>query len=139
MAVRFHNQDVNFNIPHKNKIKAWVKSSLIEEGYILGEINVVFCSDESLLQMNEQYLKHNYYTDIITFEYSSRPVSGDLFISVDRINENAVKFGVSVSDEALRVIIHGVLHLCGYSDHLPVHKNRMREKEDYYLNVWQDI
>ncbi len=99
-----------------------------------GDISVIFCSDAYLLNINEQYLGHDYYTDIVTFDYVENSViSGDLFISIDRINDNSKQLGVSFDEELLRVIIHGVLHLTGYKDKTIPEKKMMREKENFYL------
>jgi rRNA maturation RNase YbeY len=99
-----------------------------------GDVSVIFCSDEYLLKINEQYLNHNYYTDIVTFDYVENSViSGDLFISVERVDENASQLGVSFNEELYRVIFHGILHLCGFNDKTSAEKEMMREKEDFYL------
>lgn len=99
-----------------------------------GDVSVIFCSDDYLLKINEQYLNHDYYTDIVTFDYVENSViSGDLFISVDRVEENASQLGVSFDEELCRVIFHGILHLCGYKDKTVAEKKLMREKEDFYL------
>jgi probable rRNA maturation factor len=99
-----------------------------------GDVSVIFCSDDYLLKINEQYLNHNYYTDIVTFDYVENSViSGDLFISVDRVEENASQLGVTFDEELYRVIFHGILHLCGYNDKTIAEKEMMREKEDFYL------
>lgn len=105
-----------------------------------GTISYIFTDDESLLKINKQYLNHNTYTDIITFDYSEvKTVSGDIFISIDRVQENAAKFGVSFEDELLRVIIHGVLHLCGYKDKTKTDADRMRLKENASLLLYKKI
>ena len=100
----------------------------------MGPINIILCSDEYLIRMNEEYLKHNYYTDIITFDYTiESTVSGDLFISIDRVKDNAIKNSVSTENEIQRVIIHGVMHLCGYKDKKSDEIKTMRSKEEKYL------
>ena len=110
---------------------------LTKEGYNLGEISVVFCSDDYLLDMNTQYLNHDYYTDIITFDYSDdKIVSGDLFISFDRVKENAIIYAVPTIYELCRVIYHGILHLCGYNDKSEEEKITMRGKENEYLDLF---
>lgn len=112
-----------------------VKQLIEEENQETGNISVIFCSDEYLLEMNKTHLNHDYYTDIITFNYvDGNLISGDLFISVDRVKENAVKFDVSFNEELYRVILHGVLHLVGYNDKTDEEKKVMRKKENYYLN-----
>jgi probable rRNA maturation factor len=99
-----------------------------------GDVSVIFCSDDYLLKINEQYLNHNYYTDIVTFDYVENSViSGDLFISVHRVEENASQLGITFEEELYRVVFHGLLHLCGYKDKTIAEKELMREKEDFYL------
>jgi rRNA maturation RNase YbeY len=102
----------------------------------IGNISVIFLSDDELLAINKQFLKHNYYTDIITFDYTKNNViSGELYLSIDRIKENALTFKVSTDEELRRVILHGILHLCGYKDKSSKDLKKMRKKEDYYLNL----
>ncbi len=118
----------------KKVLKNTVDFLIQNENKHAGEITVVFCSDDYLLKINEQYLNHNYYTDIVTFDYVENSViSGDLFISVDRVNENASQLGVNFDEELYRVIFHGILHLCGFKDKTNAEKRLMREKEDFYL------
>jgi rRNA maturation RNase YbeY len=108
-----------------------------EEAKSTDEITVIFCSDEHLLEMNRQYLDHDYYTDIITFDYTDEAiVSGDLFISIDRVYDNAQGLGVERVNELKRVCVHGVLHLCGYGDKSESESQVMRDKEDYYLGKY---
>ena len=115
----------------------WLDKVVAEEGKSTAEITVIFCSDEHLLDMNRQYLEHDYYTDIITFDYSEEAIiSGDLFISIDRVYENAQDMGVDNIAELKRVCVHGVLHLCGYGDKSESESLLMREKEDYYLGKY---
>lgn len=115
-----------------------LKTSYIidNEGFIEGDVVLIFCSDSYLLETNKKHLNHDYYTDIITFSYQSNLViSGDLFISIDRIKENAQKFDCSFEKELERVVYHGVLHLCGYNDKSSEELRQMRSKEDFYLNL----
>ncbi len=122
---------VKFN---KNLLKQNVKRLISNELKNFNEITVVFCSDDYLLKMNEQYLNHDYYTDIITFDYTENSViAGDLFISVDRVRENAQKFNTHFVNELFRVVFHGVLHLAGYKDKTDDEQKLMRKKEDFYL------
>lgn len=115
----------------------WLNEVAIEEGRSTGEITLIFCSDEHLLDMNQQYLKHDYYTDIITFDYSEdAEISGDLFISIDRVYDNALENAVTRELELKRVCVHGVLHLCGYGDKSEQESRIMRAKEDYYLDKY---
>lgn len=113
-------------------------SKLLEqESKVLGDLNLIFCSDEYLLEMNQEHLDHDYYTDIITFDYCvGNTVSGDLFISYDRVCENASVFDVSILEELCRVCAHGTLHLCGYGDKTDDEIAIMRAKESYYLRLF---
>lgn len=119
----------------KSTIKKHLNYLVKSELCVLGEINIIFCTDDYLLEINKQYLDHDYYTDIITFDYvEGKRVSGDLFISVDRVKDNAVKFTTEFKKELVRVIFHGVLHLCGYKDKKEDDKKLMGEKENFYLS-----
>lgn len=112
----------------------WLERAISEEGFEVGDITLIFCSDDELLEMNKQYLDHDYYTDIITFDYSEDSVvSGDLFISIDRVQDNAVTLESEYIQELRRVCVHGVLHLCGYKDKTEIDEALMRVKEGYYL------
>ena len=135
-VIRFFEEDITYKLKHKTALKNWIKEAIISEGYFLKELNYIFCSDQYLLQVNRQYLDHDTYTDIITFDNSEveKLIVGDIFISIDRIRENAAKFNVTETDELHRVIIHGALHLLGYKDKTPVTKQKMTQKEDFYLN-----
>lgn len=127
----------NVEVPGLNSelFALWLEQVAREEGFEVDAISIIFCSDEELLTMNKQYLEHDYYTDIITFDYSEEDyISGDLFISIDRITDNAKQLNVEYSSELKRVCVHGVLHLCGYKDKSPSDEVLMREKEEYYLN-----
>lgn len=135
MAITFHSEDTKFDIRgHKRQTAAWIRSAVEEEGFAVGNIQVIFCSDPYLLGINRQYLQHDYYTDIITFDYCEDGIlSGDLFISVDTVAENAEEYGVMFHVELLRVIIHGVMHLAGYKDKTDADAAKMRERENHYL------
>jgi probable rRNA maturation factor len=112
-----------------------LESLIGSENFESGEITIIFCTDDYLLEINKTYLNHDFYTDIITFDYSENDlVSGDLFISIDRVNDNAESFSVSFDNELKRVIYHGVLHLCGYKDKTEKDEKEMREKENFYMN-----
>lgn len=114
----------------------WISKVCVDENYNLGDISLIFCSDEYLLDMNRTHLDHDYYTDIITFDYTDNQiVSGDLFISIDRVRDNASDFNVSFEHELHRVIIHGVLHLCGYKDKSDDEEKLMRTKENNALSL----
>ena len=133
--IDFNFEDVNFQLPEQQTLVDWISFAVKNEGYELKNITYVFCSDEYLWNMNKQFLQHDYYTDIITFDYvKGKVVSGDLFISYDRIVDNANKFDVSRETELLRVMIHGVLHLCGYDDKTDQQKIVMRQNEEKWLN-----
>ncbi|WP_214073532.1 rRNA maturation RNase YbeY [Mucilaginibacter sp. dw_454] len=134
-AIQFFEEDITYKLKDKAKLRRWITDTVIAEGYKLSELTYVFCSDAYLLQINQQYLDHDTYTDIITFDNSEEEgkIVGDIFISIPRIQENAAKFKVSDADELHRVIIHGALHLLGYTDKSAPAKKKMTEKEDYYL------
>lgn len=135
-VIRFFEEDIAYKLKQKAAVKQWITETIIAEGYKLKELTYIFCSDNYLLQINQQYLNHDTYTDIITFDNSdiASTIIGDIFISIDRIRENAAKFGITEVDELHRVIIHGALHLLGYKDKSPADKKKMTQKEDFYLN-----
>lgn len=119
----------------KTLIKKYIKVLINKEINIFGDISIIFCSDKYLLDINIEYLNHNYFTDIITFNYvEGNTISGDLFISIDRVKENAMEFNTSWIKELYRVVFHGVLHLVGYNDKTAEEKKLMRKKEDIYLS-----
>lgn len=134
-SINFFQEDISFKLPAKLQLKRWIKEAIRAEGFKLNELNYIFCSDQYLLQINQQYLNHDTYTDIVTFDNSDIPdqITGDIFISVERTRENAQKFKVAEMRELQRVIIHGALHLLGYKDKKPADKKLMTEKEDFYL------
>ncbi|SHI95090.1 rRNA maturation RNase YbeY [Tangfeifania diversioriginum] len=132
--IAFFFEDITSFETNQDFIKNQLQQLIIEEEKEPGDISVIFCSDEYLLEMNKKHLQHDYYTDIITFNYvDDLLISGDLFISADRIKDNAVKFGVAFLEELYRVIFHGVLHLIGYNDKTEAEQKVMRQKENYYL------
>lgn len=140
MAYAFHKEDVKFLLSHKQLIFNTLDKLLRKEKYKKGEINFIFCSDPYLKSINKKFLQHNYFTDIITFDYTTGGVvSGDIYISVDRVKDNAKTYSTSFNNELARVIFHGVLHLCGYKDKSPKDAKTMREKEDYYLSLLAKI
>ena len=133
--VRYFIQDTDFLFKRRAVHNAWLKAVASEENCRLGEISVIFCSDAYLLDMNRKYLGHDYFTDIITFDYSEGELlSGDLFISVDTVRSNAAFYSAKFDDELDRVIVHGLLHLIGYDDHSEEEFAAMKEKENYYLS-----
>lgn len=135
--IHFFNEDVNYVLKDKTKIRQWISDTVIAEGYELDELNFIFCSDDYLLVMNQQYLQHDTYTDVITFDNAEteNTITGDIFISIDRIKDNARQFSSTVAAELNRVMIHGTLHLLGYPDKGKAAKAIMTAKEDHYLAV----
>lgn len=132
--IRYDRQDTSFNFKGRRLNSRWLNNVAFAEGKKIGQITVVFCSDEYLLQINRQFLKHNYYTDIITFDYcEGDTLNGDLLISIDCVRDNAEHYGCSFDEELHRVIVHGLLHLIGYDDHTAGEQKQMREKENEYL------
>ena len=136
-SINFFEEDICFKLKDKTKVKDWIRATITAEGYKLQELNYIFCSDECLLGINRQYLDHDTYTDIITFDNSEKDkvITGDIFISIERIRENANKFNSGELNELHRVIIHGALHLLGYKDKTADSKQLMTSKEDQYLGI----
>ena len=134
--IAFFEEGISYKLKNKTAVKAWVSEAIKSEGYKVKELTYIFCSDDYLLLLNQQQLNHDTYTDIITFDNSDRNkvILGDIFISIDRVRENAVKYNIPVIDELHRVIIHGALHLLGYTDKSAVDKKKMTLKEDFYLD-----
>lgn len=136
MSINYFNEDVPVPKFRKRKISHWIRQVIVSEGKITGTISYIFCSDEHLVEVNRKYLNHDYYTDIITFDsVEGTTINGDIFVSVDRVNENAVEFKTTSENELFRIMIHGVLHLLGYKDKVKKDKKLMTEKENYYLKV----
>mgnify|MGYP001376155765 FL=1 len=132
--IHFHSL-TDFILDTEDKKRDWIISSIIEEGKELGEINIIFCDDKILLEKNNTYLNHDTLTDIITFDYSElNTISGDIFISVERVLDNSNDFNVTFEQELNRVIIHGHLHLMGYKDKAEEDQVTMKNKENYYLS-----
>lgn len=135
--IRYYNESCNYSLPKKRLTSAWLKSLAQQEGYALGEVNYIFCSAEHLLEMNRQFLGHDYFTDVITFDYSDRKVekvvSGDVFIDVETVADNARIYGATKLHEMRRILAHGLLHLCGQKDKTPTAERQMHRKEDKYL------
>lgn len=137
--ISFTNADIKFSLKNKRAIAQWIAETIEKEKKESGQIAYVFCSDEFLLDINQRFLNHNTYTDIITFDYSEgKTLNGEIYISIDRVKENASKFEVDFEKEILRVIIHGALHLAGYKDKTKVQKQKMRKKEDKYLSIYKN-
>lgn len=145
--ISFHTEDIRFTLKNKSILKQWITIAVQNEKRKIGEISFIFCSDDYLLKMNKEYLNHDTYTDIITFDYSDQPpilkrakgVSGDIFISTERVKENAAKFSKSLEEELHRVIIHGILHLLGYTDKTKVAKEEMTKQEDLCLKALKKL
>ena len=137
MPIHFHKADVKYRLLHKEGISAWLVSVAKKEKHTINDVNIILCSDEDLYKLNVGYLNHKTYTDIITFDYSegASPLSGELYISIDRVLENALKLDVNSRDELHRVMVHGLLHLCGYGDKSASLKAQMRKREDLYLSL----
>ena len=135
-----YNFETDFNLVNQEKITEWVTNTIHKENCKLEEISYIFCDDNYLLNLNINYLDHDTLTDIISFDYSvGKIISGDIFISIERVKENAENFKVDFKNELHRVIIHGILHYCGYKDKTEDEKKEMRYKEDYYLNVLNSL
>lgn len=131
-----YNFETDFSLTNEEAIQEWITYCISEESRKEGELNYIFCDDSYLLQKNIKFLKHNTLTDIISFDYTmGKLLSGDIFISIERVIENAKEYKVSFEDELHRVMIHGVLHFCGYKDKSDKEKETMRAKEDYYLSL----
>ena len=140
MPIRFFYEEIEFKLPHPVKIKKWLGVSAEKEKKTIKDINYIFCSDAFLLQLNQKYLNHQTLTDIITFDNSSeKAIAGEIYISIDRVAENAHGYKVDFMTEVRRIMIHGVLHLCGYSDKRKSEKILMRKKEDTYLSLWPNL
>ncbi len=137
IMINYFSNYKNFELSNPENVTAWIKDAVDREGKRVGEVQYIFCEDEYLLDINKRFLQHDYYTDIVTFPLgeSDKIVSGEIYISIDRVHENAEMNRVSFENELSRVIIHGVLHLIGYDDHSEEEKKEMRSKEDYYLNL----
>lgn len=134
--ITFHSEDVDFHLVNEKQLIKWLQNTIKSEGKTVSELSYIFCSDDYLHKMNLEYLNHDTYTDIITFDYTEGSVvGGDIFISIDRVKENALKFKTEFLNELSRVIVHGVLHLVGYKDKTTKEKGLMRSKEDFYLTL----
>ena len=138
MAINFTPHEVKVNLKNKTRLKAFLKESFIREGQGLKSLQYVFCSDEYLLEINQQFLQHDTLTDIVTFELGTDPkvTEGEIYISIDRVIENSLKYKTAFNQELMRVIVHGVLHLCGYKDKTRIQKSKMRQKENFYLHQY---
>lgn len=135
IVINFFTEDIAYTLKEKAHLRKWIKETIVSEGKTLKELTFILCSDNYLLNINQQYLKHDTFTDIITFDNSEiqNAIVGDVFISVERVKDNATKFKTLERDELHRVMIHGTLHLVGYKDKTKAHKELMTKKEDHYL------
>jgi probable rRNA maturation factor len=140
MAVNFFSEEIKFDLPQKLKRKAWLKKIAQSENFRLGELNYIFCSDEYLYQINVDYLDHHTYTDIITFDNSDdrQTIEGDIFISIDRVRENATKHQEIEEAELSRVLSHGIFHLMGYKDKSKEEADLMRSKEAFAITLYEN-
>jgi probable rRNA maturation factor len=136
--IRFFTEDIAFDLPQKQKVRKWLNALANAESCVIGDLNYIFCSDDYLLDVNRQYLDHDYYTDIITFDNSESEerLDGDIFVSIDRVQDNAQALGVAFEVELRRVLAHGLLHLSGYGDKSEAEERTMRAKEDFYLQQY---
>ncbi len=137
--ISFFCEEVPYPSINLDRVTMWIENTVTDNNLVASDISIIFCNDSYLLNMNQTYLKHNYFTDIITFDYSDAAyISGDLFISLDRVYDNAKLFCVSFEQELLRVVIHGILHLLGFNDKLEEEQKTMKSLENYYLNLYQN-
>lgn len=139
MGIHYFTEDVSSPVFKRREATNWIKKVTDLEGYKLGDVSFIFCSDDYLLDVNRRYLDHDYYTDIITFDYvEDKILNGDIFISIDRVKDNAREFKTTFGDEFHRILIHGILHLLGYKDKIKKDKLIMTEKENLYLKELND-
>lgn len=138
MGIAFHQQNTHSKLSNRKTLKLFIQKLFKQEKTNLEQLDYIFCTDEFLLQMNQQYLKHNYFTDIITFNLSenTKTIVGEIYISIDRVKENAIQFNTSYVQELHRVLFHGALHLCGYKDKSKKDQVLMRQKENFYLHQY---
>lgn len=134
--ITFFYEEVGDDIIDEERTAAWISDLIHNEKKNPGAITYIFCTDEYLLEINEKFLDHDTLTDIITFQYRTDPLEGDIYISVERTRDNAGSMGIQEDVELRRVIAHGVLHLCGYKDKSPQEEKEMREKEEFYLDLY---
>lgn len=129
------NYEMDFQLDNEELMSHWIANTIVSEGFTAGEINYIFCDDAYLLDLNIEFLNHDTLTDIISFDYTlGKLINGDVYISIERVRENANEFGVSFANELHRVMIHGILHYCGYKDKTEDEITEMRSKENYYIS-----
>ncbi len=132
--IRFLTDNIEMPLLDEQKVRRWIESVASDYGKRIGDVNYIFCDDEKILAVNQEFLGHDYYTDVITFDYSCFPIiSGDIFISLDTVRSNAEKEGVDFTDELHRILVHGVLHLTGQADKTPETREEMTRKENLAL------
>lgn len=135
MAINFFSEDITFRVTEKKKIKNWIQSVIEKYKYKVGDVNYIFTSEQRILEINNQFLGHNFFTDIITFPYSEgKKISADIFISIPTVKSNALKYSNSFEHELNRVMVHGVLHLVGFNDYTNEEIIEMRKAEDFWIN-----
>jgi probable rRNA maturation factor len=141
MTISFNKADANATLANRVALKSFIEKRVKKEGYTIDSLTYVFCSDKYLLKINKDFLSHDYYTDIISFDLSEIPgqLIGEVYISVDRVKDNAKTHGTSLKEELHRVIFHGALHFCGYKDKKPTDAKKMREMEDRWLNAYMKL
>ena len=139
--INFFTEDISFTLKNKTAIRNWIKKVVQTKGAIITEINYIFCSDDYLKEVNVQYLDHDYFTDIITFDNSDKEnnLEGDIYISIDRVEENSQQFSKPFENELHRVMIHGVLHLLGYGDKTESEAKQMRQEEETSLSLFPTV
>ena len=138
-AVQFYNADRNLILKDKKRLKLFLPQIFTDSNKVLATVSYIFCSDDYLLQINNEFLQHDFYTDIITFNLSDnkKEITGEIYISIDRVKDNALQLNIRYTDEIKRVIFHGALHLCGYKDKKPNDIKTMRRAEDFYMLKYQ--
>ncbi len=141
MTISFNKADANATLANRVALKSFIEKRVKKEGYTIDSLTYVFCSDKYLLKINKDFLSHDYYTDIISFDLSEVPgrLIGEVYISVDRVKDNAKTLGTSLKDELHRVIFHGALHFCGYKDKKPTDAKKMRQMEDAWLSAYMKL
>ena len=136
MAIRYYAKNTSYRLSEKRKIRSWISKVINTNNKVSGDINIIFTNDEYILELNKKFLERDYYTDILTFNYSNKNmISGELYISMERVMENAEKYKEDIKEELKRVIIHGILHLLGYQDRNKNEKIIMRQMENKYLKM----
>lgn len=137
-GIFFSTHEIDFTLQDEEQVSTWIQSVILAEGHSLQRVDFVFCDDDFLLDINRTHLDHDYYTDIITFPLNDEPLLAEIYISIDRVRDNATFLGISFEDELHRVIIHGILHLCGYEDHEEDDIREIRAREEFYLQKISD-